>query len=141
MTIIHLGNKELLAFVDGEGVLFNISAAKRSKKSASTTKFYKSMSTTTTGNSRFAERPTLCRVPGTGTRQRLAFAECHVRYSAKTFFAECFFWHLAKNPLCRLFFYTRQRPSLPSAKKTLDKENFKSNFEAINKFKSKSFEL
>jgi len=64
MTIIHLGNKESIAFVDGEGVLFNISAAKRSKKSASTTKFYKSMSTITTGNSYFAERPTLCRVPG-----------------------------------------------------------------------------
>jgi len=31
--------------------------------------------------------------------------------------------------------------SLPSVKKTLGKENFKSKFEALNKFKSKSFEL
>jgi len=29
----------------------------------------------------------------------------------------------------------------PSAKKTLGKENFKSKFEALNKFKSKNFEL
>ena len=43
--------------------------------------------------------------------------------------------------LCRVFFFdTRQRPSLPSVKnKTLGKENFKSNFEALNEFKSKSF--
>jgi len=58
-------------------------------------------------------------------------------------FAECFFLTLGKVPsLPSVFFDTRQRPSLPSAKKeTLGKENFKSKFEALNKFKSKNFEL
>jgi hypothetical protein len=100
-----------------------------------------SLEATRTGNSRFAERPTLCRVPGqalakTGLcrvpRQTLDKALlCRVFFGSRqrTLFAEC-------------FFYTRQRPSLPSAKKeTLGKENFKSKFEALNKFKSKSFEL
>ena len=83
--------------------------------------------TVTTGNSRFAERPTLCRVPGTGTRQRLAFAECHVRHSIKTFFAECFL-AVGKEPSLPSVFFecfsfgTWQRSSFPSArKKTLGK--------------------
>jgi len=36
--------------------------------------------------------------------------------------------------------FSRQSPSLPSVKnKTLGKENFKLNFEALNEFKSKRF--
>jgi len=57
----------------------------------------------------------LCQVFIFDTRQRTLFADC--------------------------FFDTRQRSSLPSVKKTLGKKNFKSKFEALNKFKSKSFEL
>jgi len=62
-------------------------------------------------------------------RQRGFFAECQKNTRQKPSLSECF------------FFDTQQRPSLPSAKKTLGKENFKSNFETLNKFKSKSFEL
>jgi len=42
-------------------------------------------------------------------------------------FAECFSSILGKELLSRV------------SKNTLDKENFKSNFEAVNEFKSKSF--
>ena len=80
--------------------------------------------------------------------------------SAKTFFAECFFFtrgkepslpffcrvfflHSAKNPLCRVFFFILGKDPLcrVQKKETLGKEKFKSKFEALNKFKSKSFEL
>jgi len=47
---------------------------------------------------------------------------------SKYFFIECFLLHLAKTFLAKY-------------KKTLEKENFKSNSEALNEFKSKSFQL
>jgi len=68
-----------------------------------------------------------------GTRQRASLPSAKEKTLGKkcqkTLFAECFFT-LGKDPLYRV-----------QKKKTLDKENFKSKFKALNKFKSKSFEL
>jgi len=91
--------------------------------------FFSSAKEKTLGKKKHSAKRVLCRVSK--------------KHSAKKVFAECFFFTLGKVPsLLSVFFDTRQRPSLPSAKKeTLGKENFKSKFEALNKFKSKSFEL
>jgi len=115
----------------------------------------------TTGIRLFVECLMVCRVFFSGTRQRASLPSAKEKTLGKK-------KHSAKRVLCRVskkhsacwvpsvfffdtrqstifaecFFDTRQRPSLPSAKKeTLGKENFKSKFEALSKFKSKSFEL
>ena len=92
----------------------------------------------------------------------------HIKYTtADNLFVECYFFraqqkstqqrekkHSAKRLLCRVFFLTGKKASLlnvffrhstkiffTKCPKLLCKENFKLNFEALIKFKSKSFQL
>jgi hypothetical protein len=53
-------------------------------------------------------------------------------HSAKKLFVECFIFETRQNFLCRVFFNTRQRASLPSVFSTLGKNNLKSHFESVN---------